>query len=121
LVLAISSATVILLGVVAYAYDNSRDGLIAHGVSVAGVDVGGLRESAARARLEQRVTPKLDRPVRVAVAGRRYELTSKAASLGVDVSGMVDEAVGRSRTGGIPGRVGEASRDRTCTPTFLPA
>ena len=95
----------ILLGVVAYAYDNSRDGLIAHGVSVGGVDVGGLRESAARARLEKRLTPKLDRPVRVAVAGRRYELTSKAASLGVDVGGMVDEAVGRSRTGGIPGRV----------------
>lgn len=95
----------ILLAVGAYAYDSSRDDLIAHGVSVAGVDIGGLRESSARARLQKALTRKLDRPVRVAAAGRRFELTPKTASLAVDVSGMVDEAVVRSRRGGMPGRV----------------
>src|SRR2546426_3113283 len=105
LVTAIALAAAGVLAVAAYAYDTSRDDLIAKGVSVAGVDVGGLRESAARVRLQSALTRKLDRSVRVKVAGQRYRLTPKAASLAVDVNGMVDEAVDRSRSGGLPGRL----------------
>jgi hypothetical protein len=89
----------------AYAYDNSRHNLIADGVRVAGVDVGGLRENAARVRLQRKLTSRLDRSVRVLVAGRRFRLTPKTASLAVDVDAMVDEALDRSHSGGLPGRM----------------
>jgi lipoprotein-anchoring transpeptidase ErfK/SrfK len=79
--------------------------LLADGVRVAGVDVGGLRESAARARLQKKLTSRLDRPVRVVAAGRRFRLTPTTASLAVDVDAMVDEALDRSHSGGLPGRM----------------
>ena len=43
-----SPAAALVLAAGAYAYDSSRDDLIAKGVTVAGVDVGGLRAGAAR-------------------------------------------------------------------------
>jgi lipoprotein-anchoring transpeptidase ErfK/SrfK len=105
LVLAISVAVIGVLGVGAYAYDSSRDDLIADGVRIAGVDVGGLRAHAARVRLRKELVGRLDRPVRVVAAGRRFRLTPDTASLAVDVGAMVDEALARSHSGGLPGRV----------------
>jgi lipoprotein-anchoring transpeptidase ErfK/SrfK len=105
LLLSVSGATLVLLAVGAYAYDNSRDDVVAHGVRVAGVNVGGLHASAARRKLDAQLSRALERPVRVAVAGRRFRLTAKGASLTANVDGMVDEALDRSRSGGLPGRV----------------
>jgi lipoprotein-anchoring transpeptidase ErfK/SrfK len=89
----------------AWAYDSSRDDLIVEGVRVAGVDVGGLRADAAGERLRERIQAHLERPVRVAVAGRRFRLTAERAGLAVDIDGMVGSAVERSRTGGLPARL----------------
>jgi lipoprotein-anchoring transpeptidase ErfK/SrfK len=89
----------------AWAYDSSRDDLIADGVSVEGVDVGGLRADAARERLRGRLQAKLERPVRVRAAGRRFRLTAERAGLVVDLDGMVDSAVDASRSGGLPTRL----------------
>jgi lipoprotein-anchoring transpeptidase ErfK/SrfK len=105
MVVAIAVALVGALAVAAYAYDSSRDDLIADGVSVAGVDLGGLRESAARERLRGVLVRKLERPVRVAAAGRHFRLTAAGASLAVDVDGTVNEAIDRGRSGGLPGRL----------------
>ena len=105
LLLSVSGATLVLLAVGAYAYDSSRDDLVAGGVRVAGVDVGGLHQNAARRKLRAELTGALERPVRVRVAGRRYRLTAKAASISADVNGMVDDAIERSHSGGLPGRV----------------
>jgi lipoprotein-anchoring transpeptidase ErfK/SrfK len=96
---------VVGLAVGAYAYDSARDDLITDGVQVAGVNVGGLHSLAAKRRLEARLTRRLERPVRLAVAGRRFRLTPDAASITADVDGMVRAAVDRSRSGGLPGRV----------------
>jgi lipoprotein-anchoring transpeptidase ErfK/SrfK len=95
----------VALAVAAQAYDSSRDDLIAEGVRVAGIDVGGLREDAARERLRAKLQRRLERPVRVAVAGRRFRLTAERAGLVVDVDAMADAAIERSRSGGLPGRV----------------
>jgi lipoprotein-anchoring transpeptidase ErfK/SrfK len=105
LVAAVAGTVVVGLAVGAYAYDTTRDDLVANGVKVEGVDVGGLRTNAARRKLQAELTGRLDRPVRVRAAGQRFRLTPAAASLAVDVDGMVDEALDRSRSGGIPGRV----------------
>jgi lipoprotein-anchoring transpeptidase ErfK/SrfK len=105
LLVAVCAAVVVGLAVAAYAYDSSRDDLVADGVKVAGVDVGGLRASAAKRKLGAELAGRLDRPVRVAVAGRRFRLTPERSSLIVDIDGMVDEALDRSRSGGFPGRL----------------
>ena len=100
-----SAAFMFVLVVGAFAYDSSRDDLIADGVTVGGVDVGGLRSSAARERLRGRLQRRLDRPIAVAVAGHRFHLTPGRAGLTVDVDGMVQSAVDASRSGGLPARV----------------
>jgi lipoprotein-anchoring transpeptidase ErfK/SrfK len=105
LAIAIAIGLVGALAVAAFAYDSSRDDLIADGVSVAGVDLGGLRENAARERVSGHVVRRLQRPVRVAVAGRHFRLTARAAGLAVDVNDTVDAAIEKSRSGGLPARL----------------
>src|SRR5688500_6021736 len=105
LIAVLSVALLIVLAVAAYGYDTSRDDLIAEGVTVAGVDVGGMRTDAANDKLLASLGPGLERPVRVKVAGQRFKLTAKRAHLAADVNGMVDEALDASREGGLPTRV----------------
>ena len=62
----IVAAVVVLLLVAAsgvYAYDSGREHQIAKGVTVGGVDVGGLEATAAEQRLRTAVLAKLNRPV----------------------------------------------------------
>jgi lipoprotein-anchoring transpeptidase ErfK/SrfK len=105
LVAVLSVALLIALAVAAYGYDTTRDDLIADGVTVAGVDVGGMRADAANDKLLAALGPGLERPVRVKAAGRTFRLTAARAHLAADVNGMVDEAVDASREGGLPARV----------------
>jgi lipoprotein-anchoring transpeptidase ErfK/SrfK len=84
-----------------YAYDHGKRERIAEGVRVNGVDVGGLREDEARAKLQQAVLKPLDRPVSVRYHGRRFTLTPQQASIGVDIDGTVAAAVARSREGSM--------------------
>ena len=105
LIAVLSAALLIALAVAAYGYDASRDDLIAEGVTVAGVDVGGMRADAANDKLLSTLGPGLERPVRVKVAGKRFRLTAERAHLAADVNGMVDEALETSREGGLPSRV----------------
>ncbi|MEA2478195.1 MAG: L,D-transpeptidase ErfK/SrfK [Thermoleophilaceae bacterium] len=84
-----------------YAFDASKDGQIAKGVTVAGVDVGGLTAKEARAAVAQQVEAPLQRPVKVTWAGHSYTLTAEQAGVRADVAGMVDEALARSRDGSI--------------------
>ena len=105
LVVVLSVALLIALAVAAYGYDTTRDDLIADGVTVEGVNVGGMRAADAADKLRSTLGPGLERPVRVAASGRRLELTAERAHLVVDVDGMVDEALEVSRDGGLPTRV----------------
>ena len=77
LVAVLSAALLIALAVAAYGYDTTRDDLIADGVTVAGVDVGGMRADDAADKLRSTLGPGLERPVRVAAAGRRFRLTAE--------------------------------------------
>jgi lipoprotein-anchoring transpeptidase ErfK/SrfK len=84
-----------------YAYDAGRDDLIAKGVSIGGVDVGGLRAHQARERLQERILLPLNQPVVARYKGRSYTLTAEQARLGVDLEGSVHAALGRSRSGDL--------------------
>src|SRR4051812_44574055 len=87
-----------------YGYDRSRADVIADGVRVGGIDVGGLTPAAARLKLRRAVLDPLNRPVRVRAVGERFRLTPARARIAVDLDGSVAAALGRSRRGNMLGR-----------------
>jgi lipoprotein-anchoring transpeptidase ErfK/SrfK len=96
--------------VAAYAYDSSRDDLIAEGVTIAGVHVGGMHTDEARRVVTRELKPALEQPIRVTHRRKRFNLSAEDAGVRVDVGGMVEEALARSREGSIFSRV---ARDLT--------
>ena len=97
----------VLIGgaVAAYAYDSSREDLIAEGVTIAGVDVGGMKSSEATALVQRELQEPLERPISVVRHKTRFSLSAEDAGVKADVGGMVDEAVRVSRDGSIFSRV----------------
>jgi lipoprotein-anchoring transpeptidase ErfK/SrfK len=96
---------VVTAGAVAvFAYDRAREELIAEGVTVAGVDVGGLRAGEARGALRRALAARLARPLGVRGGGRRFVLSGRRARRRADVRAMVGEALARSRQGNIVSR-----------------
>jgi lipoprotein-anchoring transpeptidase ErfK/SrfK len=91
--------------VAAYAYDSSRDDLIAEGVTIAGVDVGGMRVDEAERAVTRSLKEPLEQPISVVRAKRRFNLSAEDAGVTADVTGMVDEALDESREGSIFTRV----------------
>jgi lipoprotein-anchoring transpeptidase ErfK/SrfK len=96
-------AVLLLIGgsIAVYAYDSGRRDRIADGVTVAGIDVGGMRRADATRLVQQRLADPLDRPIIVRANGRRFRLTAHRAEVTTDVRGMVAEAVAASREGNL--------------------
>ncbi|MFN8161395.1 MAG: L,D-transpeptidase/peptidoglycan binding protein [Solirubrobacterales bacterium] len=97
----------VLLGgtVGAYAYDNSQKDKIAGGVTVDGVDIGGLSAADAKALLRNRLIGPLRGPVRVRYAGRTWSLPGARLRVRANIDAIVDQALAASRDGGLPGRL----------------
>ena len=98
------SAVVVLLVAGAlglYAYDDSRRDLIADGVTVAGLDVGGMKTAEATARLQEQLAAPLEEPVRVRALDKTFRLSAEQAQVRTDVGGMVAEALEASRDGNL--------------------
>jgi lipoprotein-anchoring transpeptidase ErfK/SrfK len=101
-VVALSLAILLaLLALGTYLYDHSRRDLIASGVSVAGVPVGGLREAAARSKLERDLVTRLNQRVTLHSGTRTWTLDPRQAHVRVDVANMLQQAVSASRAGSI--------------------
>jgi lipoprotein-anchoring transpeptidase ErfK/SrfK len=96
--------------VAAFAYDSSRDDLIAEGVRIAGVDVGGMRTAEATRVVQRELQEPLERPITVRRGKTKFTLSAEDAGVKADVGGMVDEALHASRDGTIITRV---ARDLT--------
>src|SRR5689334_6243528 len=93
---------VLIVGVGAvYAYDSAKKHVIAKGVRIAGVNVGGMSDSEARRAVATEYASRLKRPIVVVAGHRRWTLSAKQARVGVDTSAAVDEALNRSRDGDI--------------------
>jgi lipoprotein-anchoring transpeptidase ErfK/SrfK len=105
---AVFVAALIFGSIGAYAYDSAHKDKVANGVTVAGVDVGGLDAVQARKLVARELSEPLERPVVVSARGKRFTLSAKDAQLRADVGGMVDDAINKSRDGTIISRV---SRD----------
>ena len=105
IVLAALLALLIFGAVGVYAYDASSEDTIAEGVTIAGVDVGGMKTAKAREAIAQQVADPLQKPVRVRYGKHSFALDPKRAGVKADVDGMVREALDRSRSGNIVSRV----------------
>ena len=101
--IAVAAIVVLLVGggLALYGYDDSRRDLIAEGVTVAGVDVGGLKTSAATAKVQEQLAAPLEQTVRVRALDKTYRLTAEQAKVRTDVGGMVSEALESSRKGNL--------------------
>jgi lipoprotein-anchoring transpeptidase ErfK/SrfK len=111
LILVAALGLALIVGAVgAYAYDSSRDDLITEGVTIAGVDVGGMRAEQARRLVRRELGQKLERPIVVRHGRTRFALSAADAHVRVQVSAMVAEALEASRSGTILTRV---ARDLT--------
>jgi lipoprotein-anchoring transpeptidase ErfK/SrfK len=97
--------TVLLVGAGSlYAFDRSNRTKIADGVTVNGINVGGLSPDGARAKLREALLKPLARPVSVRYQGRRFTLTPEQAQVAVDIDGSVARAVAASREGNLLSR-----------------
>jgi len=85
----------------AYFYDDSKKDLIAEGVKVNGVPIGGMTRFEAEKKLSATLLAPLDRPVKVAYKDRTFTLSQKAAAIGIDIRGSVDKALKSSQEGNM--------------------
>lgn len=99
--------TLLLVGVVggAYAYDSSQKDQIAEGVTIGGVDVGGLDEEEATALVRRKLLEPLRGSLRVTFRKQSWELPGEKLKLRANVDAAVDEAIEDSQDGGLPGRL----------------
>jgi hypothetical protein len=84
-----------------YLYDRSHGDVIATGVTVAGVDVGGLHADEARAKLESELGARLRLPVSLVTDSHTFTVRPANTGLRVDLARMVADAVAISRNGGL--------------------
>ena len=105
--IAIVTALVLLvLGAsVGYAYDSTQQDVIADGVTIAGVDVGGMDAEEARQAVRSQLLRPLRHSLRVGYDGQSWELPGKTLAVHADLDEAVDEALAESRQGGLPGRL----------------
>ncbi len=100
-------AAVLLVVVVggAYAYDSSQKDEIAEGVTIGGVDVGGLDEDEAAARVRRKLLVPLQGSLQVSFRDETWELQGEQLKIRADVDAAVEEAIEDSQEGGLPGRI----------------
>jgi lipoprotein-anchoring transpeptidase ErfK/SrfK len=82
----------------AYGYDRSQSDMIAKGVHVGGIPIGGLTAGEARTKLNAKFKV-LQRPIILTYHGGRLVLTAKQAQLRVDVDALIDQALKESHNG----------------------
>jgi lipoprotein-anchoring transpeptidase ErfK/SrfK len=90
--------------VAVYAYDASHNDKIAEGITVAGVDVGGLKKAAAAKAVADRVDGPLQTTIRIKWAGKTYHLSAKRTHARANIDETVQQALDKSDGGNIISR-----------------
>jgi lipoprotein-anchoring transpeptidase ErfK/SrfK len=97
---------VVMLGAVgAYAYDRSQRDQIADGVTIGGVDVGGMDAAEAKEAVRSKLLAPLRHSLRVSYDGESWKLLGKSLKVHADLDAAVEKAFDESRSGGFPGRI----------------
>jgi lipoprotein-anchoring transpeptidase ErfK/SrfK len=111
--IALFAVLVLLVGAgvaAAWRYDAGRDDRLAEGISIGGVDVGGLHAAEARARLSAHVETPLTKPIVVRYHGGQFVFQPETADVQTNLEALVDRALADSRSGNFLTR---AFRDAT--------
>jgi lipoprotein-anchoring transpeptidase ErfK/SrfK len=95
-----------------YAYDSTRSDVIAQGITIGGVDVGGLGAARARDVLERSLGPKVERGIIVKWRDRGGILRAPDIDARLNTARMINEAVNRSRGGNFFARAVRDLRGR---------
>lgn len=98
-----ATALTLLLALVGgvYAYDRGAREVIPEGVTVAGVDVGGMGAAEARAALENEYLPRLQRDIKVYHGTRTWILTPQRSAVAVDLEAAVRSALAAADQGNM--------------------
>jgi hypothetical protein len=96
---------VVALVGVAYAYDSAEKSKIADGITVAGVDVGGMDAEEAEAAVRRNLLAPLRHSLKVSYDGETWTLKGSKLKVRAEVEGAIEEAVEKSQDGGIPSRL----------------
>ncbi|GAA5124222.1 VanW family protein [Haloechinothrix salitolerans] len=67
-------------------------GDVPRGVTVAGVDVGGMSRTSAEQKLREELQPRFDDPIKITAGDVKTELNPTSAGLAVDWQGTLDQA-----------------------------
>jgi lipoprotein-anchoring transpeptidase ErfK/SrfK len=105
--IAVLIAALLLVLVVggAFAYDSSQKDKIADGVTIGGVDVGGLDEEQAAAKVHRKLVAPLKTSLGVSFEDKSWKLSGKQLKIRADLDASVEKAVDDSQEGGLPGRL----------------
>jgi lipoprotein-anchoring transpeptidase ErfK/SrfK len=104
--------------------DASTPKKIPEGVSIGGVDVGGLTKAAAERKATAELTDRLSKPVRVVHSDEEWNLTAQDAGIKVDLGDAADRAVALGEDGNAFSRVyhrvagNEVRKDFSPTSTY---
>lgn len=90
------------LGLFLYGYTHVDR--VYQGVTIAGVEVGGMTETEARSAIEQTYRDYLAAPVTLTFEGAEYQVVPRDAGIALDVDATVDQAMLFGRDGFIWGR-----------------
>jgi hypothetical protein len=105
--IAIAAGVVLLLlcAVASYAYDNGQKDKIADGVTIGGVDVGGMDAAEAKHAVQAQLLVPLHHSLRVSYGGRSWKLPGSELKVHAELDRAVEDALDESRSGGLPGRL----------------
>jgi lipoprotein-anchoring transpeptidase ErfK/SrfK len=98
-------AVLVLAGAAGYAYDSSQSDTIADGVTIGGVDVGGMDEAEAKRAVQRQLLAPLRHSLKVAYDGESWKLDGATLKVRANLGRAVEEALDQSRSGGLPGRL----------------
>jgi len=89
----------------AIAYDGSQSDTIADGVTIAGVDVSGMDEAEAKRAVQRQLLAPLRHSLKVGYEGESWKLEGSTLKVRANLGRAVEEALDKSRSGGLPGRL----------------
>ena len=107
--ISITTAAVVVVGSAGvFAWDASRGDVIANGVAIGPVDVGGLSRDEARTRVRVGLLEPLNKPLVLSAGNETFSLSAREAKVHADLDAMLDDAIERGRSGGIFARTWRA-------------